>query len=440
MNAITPATQIMTIVLAALTMTLAGCGGSSGGSTPAPQPTASMVVKPGTFDFGVVTEGNLDEVPTQRFSVENTGSASVSVSSIRLEGADLADFALNQSTGANPCGSAVFSLSPGASCDVEVRFAPRDFNTYSASLVVQSNDPVAPTVRSTLRGTYAEVLAVNLAVNQVSACPRELPAKAYVSVTDQGGFAIRGLALSDFSLKELGTGVMLDAVDSVGSSNSSLSLIIVMDYSESVTDFPDSVANMEQAAGILVQNLQADDEANVVKYGSVVKFMLDEFSSDTAELLAAVAEDGDVGRGTAFFDATVAAIDRIKDRTKDRKAIVVLTDGIDGRSTETLDTTISAALVGDIPVFTVGFAAADALELGALAQGTGGIYYEPVTADNLNAVYQQLANILFKDQYVLTYLSSVPAANTAELEVAVEFMKNGSVFGGSGGKVMLACP
>jgi hypothetical protein len=71
--------RIATIGLAALSLTLVACGGSSGGgsggsgSTP---PPASIVVQPSSFDFGLVTEGNLDEVPARRFTIRNNGTSS----------------------------------------------------------------------------------------------------------------------------------------------------------------------------------------------------------------------------------------------------------------------------------------------------------------------------------------------------------------------------
>jgi hypothetical protein len=439
MNAKKLVSRTATVVFASLGLTLVACGGRSGGPVTAP-PTASINVQPGSFDFGLVTEGNLDEVPARRFTIRNNGTSSYSLSSIRLEGEDPADFDLNVNAGDTPCGAAVRSLSPGASCEVEVRFAARDFGTFSATLVVQSDDPVAPTVSRTLQGRYAEVLAVNVAVSQVSACPRELPAKVFVSVTDQAGFPIRGLGLPAFSLQELGTEVVLDSVNSVADTNASISLSIVMDYSSSITRDPETVDNMEEAAGILVEKLTASDEADIVKYADVVKFMLEDFSSDKAELLAAIAEDPGFDRGTAFYDATLAAVERIKDRVKVRKAIISLTDGVDTRSMDSdLATVIEAAIVDDIPVFTVGFGDVNALELGKLADDTGGIYYEPAASDNLSAVYQQLANLIIDDQYVLSYLSGLPADESASLQVSVEFIRNGVGFMGSGSKLNRAC-
>jgi Ca-activated chloride channel homolog len=387
-----------------------------------------------------VTEGNLDEVPARRFTIRNGGTATYSLSSIRLEGGTPAEFSLDLSAGSTPCGSGVLALSPGASCEAEIRFAARSFGTFGTRLVVQSNDPVAPTVQSTVVGTYAEVLVAHVAVSQVQACPRELPAKVFVSVTDQGGFPIRGLALPDFSLQELGNGMVLDSAASVADANATISLSILMDYSTSVTNNAVVLESLQEAAGVLVQQLGEQDEADIAKFSNQVVFMLEDFSSDKAELLEAIATDPELPGGSMIYKSLLAVMDRLKVRTKDRKAVVVLTDGQASSADSELSEAIAAALEEDIPVFPVGLGNANVVDLTQLAQDTGGVFYEPAAAENLSAVYQQLANLLFKDQYVLSYMSAVAADTAGSVEVFVEFAKDGEVFEGSGSKPLLACP
>jgi VWFA-related protein len=437
---------VATVVLMSTALGLAACGGGSssggsgGGSSPPPPPPASIVVQPSSFDFGLVTEGNLEDVPARRFTIRNNGTSTFSLSSIRLEGGESAEFELDVEAGSSPCGTAPVTLAPEASCDVEVRFAARDFGTFGTTLAVQSNDPVAPTVSSALQGSYAEVMEVNVAVSQIQACPRELPAKAYVSVTDQAGFPIRGLGLPDFGLLEIGSEAALFSVESVTAANATLSLSILMDYSNTIKNSPGALENMEEAASLLAERLGELDEADVAKFSFFVKFMLEDFSSDKEEVLAAIAADPELPGGSRIHDALLEVIDRIKGRTKDRKAVVILTDGRDSSDDTELSTVIAAALEDDIPVFPVGFGNVNDVDLAQLADDTGGVYYEPAAAENLAAVYQQLANLLFADQYVLGFDSSLAADESGLLEVAVDFFKDGEAFAGSGSKTSLACP
>lgn len=447
-NLETPKNSLVTLFLLSLALPLSGCGGGGGGGDGGggggggnvPPPAGAITIQPGSFDFGLVTEGNLENIPVRQFLVRNTGTASYNVTSIRLEGTDPADFILDATGEETPCGTGVRSLGPDESCAVSVEFSPRNFGDFGAELVVQSSHPLTPTVKSDIQGSYAEVLAVNVAVNQVQACPRELPAKAYVSVRDQGGFPVRGLGLQDFALEELGHGVDLDFVDSVGNAGSTLSLSIVMDYSESITNHPDVRENMEAAARTLVEKMREEHEADIIKFGLEVVPMLEDFTSDKAALLAAIDEDPGVSRNTRLYLAILAAVDRIKVRTMDRKAVVALTDGMDGGTTVDIDDVIGAALVDDVPVFTVGFGDVDAIELARLADETGGKFYWPEQSENLPAVYQQLANLLFDDQYVLSFQSGLASDQSGAVQVSVEFVKDGRGFQGSGSKTSRACP
>jgi hypothetical protein len=57
-----------------------------------------------------------------------------------------------------------------------------------------------------------------------------------------------------------------------------------------------------------------------------------------------------------------------------------------------------------VPVFTIGLG--DRVipdDLRELANSTGGTYSESVTSNNLLTIYNQLANLLFENQYILTY-------------------------------------
>ncbi len=53
-----------------------------------------------------------------------------------------------------------------------------------------------------------------------------------------------------------------------------------------------------------------------------------------------------------------------------------------------------------------------------MAEETGGLFYEVDNSDNTKTVFQQLADLLFTDQYVLTYETSVlVVGDTADLEI-----------------------
>ena len=449
LNVLVPA-----LLLAALSIT--GCGGGGGNNG---APGAAITVSPDRYDFGLVTEGNLGDVTPRQFVIRNSGTQPYNIASMRLAGNNPGDFVLNARGGDDPCNALALSLSPGDNCTVAVSFAPRSFDTFSAALVVQTDDPNAASAGRTLSGTYAEIQSINVAINQVNACPRD-PARVFVSVTDEGGFPIRGLQSGDFAITEnadgtenagrtenagggFGAAVPPAATNTVGDApfNVNLSLSLVMDYSGSIVDVPADRKNMEMAAKKIVNSLNAGDEAEVVKYAERVE-ITQPFTDDKALLLEAIDSEPDVGRVTALYDAVTEAVAGILDRQNPRKVVIALTDGINNAGDADLEDAINAAIGEDVPVFTIGFGNVNAEDLSMLAAGTGGVFYQPPASDNLEDTYQQIANLKFKDQYVLTYDSGLPAEG-GKLTVSVEFQKltgGAAILTGEAERAVRACP
>ncbi|MGN6256895.1 MAG: choice-of-anchor D domain-containing protein [Solirubrobacterales bacterium] len=94
-------------------------------------PAASL--DPGSHDFGSLVVGAGSSQP-QSFTIGNSGSTALQISSIALEGAGAAQFQLQDPSS---CGSAL--LSPGATCQVSVSFKPTAVGSFQAQLRVNSN-------------------------------------------------------------------------------------------------------------------------------------------------------------------------------------------------------------------------------------------------------------------------------------------------------------
>ena len=101
------------------------------------------VVTSDTLDFGEVTLGDSSAAFV---AVRNTGTASLTVSQITLSGSDANAF--DVITGAVP-----FTLAPGDSMSIGVRFRPASAGTKTATLSLISDDPNRPQIDVTLTGT-----------------------------------------------------------------------------------------------------------------------------------------------------------------------------------------------------------------------------------------------------------------------------------------------
>jgi len=409
---------------------LIGCSGGGGDESPAPKPIIQAL--PSSYNFGAVTPGNSPE-PLE-VKIANNGSASLKVSDITLS--DINNFDLNLNGGSNPCNTASPTIDAGNNCTVEVDFTPQSMALFDSNLTLRSNDPANPTLDIPLGGTNEEINELNVRINQVETnCPG-IFFTVYASVTDQGGYPVTTLTDNDFTVTETGGYVGVPTSASFASSGATISVALVMDYSSSVTSRPNVLDNMETAAATLVNYLGANDEAEIVKFGPDVE-VVQEFTSDIAALTTAINAPWDHGQGTNLYTAAWQAIDDTKDRLKNRRAVIVITDGVSDPSSYDLADVISYANENGIPIFTIAMGdEADIDALRQMADNTGGQLYEAATPENLNNIYQQLANILFYDQYILTYNSGLGAGATANLTIKATL----NAIEGDDTKEITACP
>jgi hypothetical protein len=106
--------------------------------------TSQISVTPSFFDFGNVAVGQTS--PPQAFIVQNTGSTDLVIFSVIIAGANASEFVISFSS----CQGS--TLSPGATCVIDVVFAPQTPSPKSASIVIDSSDPISPVLSVPLEG------------------------------------------------------------------------------------------------------------------------------------------------------------------------------------------------------------------------------------------------------------------------------------------------
>jgi Ca-activated chloride channel family protein len=448
---------LLTLFLSMIfSFSLVGCGGGGGDDSDEPAASNSTTttnttttttstapeisVLPESFDFGIVTDVN--SVEPLEVTIQNNGTANLVVSDITLS--DTVNFSLDLNGGTTPCGSSTPTVAADANCTVIIDFDPQDATIpaegidYPAVLSVLSNDTTSPQVDIDLAGKRQDITEINVTINQIDACPRSVgeQVKAYVSVTDQGGFPVTTLEAADFALTETLRGASTsytpsaDAtfIDRNSANPVTISIALLMDYSYSITQEPDNVTDMENAAISFVSQLGGSDEAEVIKYSTTIE-RVQSFTSDQTSLSTAIQSTWtDAGGTTALYDAIALAVEDISASAKDRTAIIVITDGEDNDgsgeplSDSTLEEVVIDAKLEGVPVFTVGLGDRvnpDLLQF--IADQTGGTYSASTTSDNLATIYQQLASILFTDQYVLTYNTQLDSTQIGTLQVTATY-------------------
>ena len=114
-------------------------------------PVPMLTVNPQSFDFGAADVNGTS--PTHRFTLANTGANAATVTAATFTG----PYALQADTGA--CAAVPFTLQPGASCDVVVRFTPVGAGDAAGSLALTADGGGAWNVALTGKGNVQTVQA-----------------------------------------------------------------------------------------------------------------------------------------------------------------------------------------------------------------------------------------------------------------------------------------
>jgi hypothetical protein len=447
------------VVLTAFVIGAAGCssggsGGSGGSSPPAPAPppppppsgSPSIQVLPNTaYDFGVVTASN-QPAPLQ-VTIRNTGTANLSVSAIGFQ-SQVQGFVPDLSPPVKPCASATPTVAPNDSCNILVRFTPPADGTYSTNLQITSNGG-APVVLG-IRGTRSAVSSLTLRINQVDtlACPNAATT-AYVSVTDQGNFPVTGLTAANFLFSQATAAPTLPVTGATFISNAykQIAISALLDNSGSLTSQPVAFADMNAGFASLLSQLQSTDVAEVVKFATVTQ-VVQPWTSNKTLLAQAIAAPFSGGQDTRLYDSVWEAAERFPTvpggSAAYRRVIVVATDGIDEGATigspggiRSLQDVIAKANERQVAIFSIGFGAAvNDTALTAMASQTGGLYYRATQSQNLATIYQQLAQLLFNNQYVVTFNRAVSGAQTPVNMLAT----TGTLSSPPGSRAIISCP
>jgi Ca-activated chloride channel family protein len=143
-----------------------------------------------------------------------------------------------------------------------------------------------------------------------------------VGVADRRGSAVTDLTLRDFTVYEDG---VRQQIVSFAPASAPFSLVLLLDMSGSTLNFRQT---LKQSALRFVDALGPEDRVAVVSFNSKVDTLAD-FTTDRRKIAFAIAERAG-GRGdTQLYAALNHALGLLAKEGKRRKAVVVLTDGVD---------------------------------------------------------------------------------------------------------------
>lgn len=184
---------------------------------------------------------------------------------------------------------------------------------------------------------------------------------------------------------------------------------LVVDHSGSMAR---KLTDVVAAARAFVQSSNPDDEMFVVNFNENVSLGLPKgirFTNRSDDLERAISNVPATGR-TALYDAVGEALERLQTANRDKKALIVISDGGDNASARSLDQVLwmagqSSALVYTIGIFDEEDPDRNPGVLRRLARATGGEAFIPGHSGALAAVCQRIARDI-RHQYTIGYVST----------------------------------
>ncbi len=218
------------------------------------------------------------------------------------------------------------------------------------------------------------------------------------------------LTLGDLTLRDEGEPRKIESLVPAG--DQPLHVVLLIDYSESMLkELPVVKAAARQFAK---QLLRPQDRIAIVGFNQRT-FWLTGFTNDWEAAAQAVDRVKPIGE-THLYDSTIEMMYELQ-KKPGRKALVVLTDGVDQGSRFKLEHLAHYARYAGVPIYPIvkntmlgrlmrfGIGQLQARKLTRLARDTGATYFIIKSESELPAVYQRIAAEL-RQQYLLVFYSA----------------------------------
>jgi tight adherence protein B len=217
------------------------------------------------------------------------------------------------------------------------------------------------------------------------------------------------------SLREDGQSVTGLQAENLGREKS---VVLAVDTSRSMAGR--ALADAARAARGFVASKPGADRIAILKFGHK-PVLLTTFSSSTIDAVSALRQISvDAREGTALYDAVSLAAQSLESEQNLGRVVILLTDGRDVSSRDTLKTAIKEARAAGVAIYPIGIVGKgfDPAPLQQLAQATGGSYYAAASTGALRSVYSSIATELSRT-WRLSYETSARPGDHVHLQVTV---------------------
>ena len=241
----------------------------------------------------------------------------------------------------------------------------------------------------------------------------------HATVVDDKKHIVTSLDKGDFNVYEDGRP---QTITSFRHEDIPVAMGIVVDNSGSMREKRQKV---NAAALNLVRSSNPSDEVFIVNFND--EYYLDQDFTSNINKLKEGLEKIEARGGTALYDAVVASADHLKKEAKlEKKVILVVTDGDDNESAETLEQAVRRLQGENGPtVYAIGILEGEehpkharrALQI--MSERTGGLAFFPKTLDEVDAISRSVAHDI-RTQYTIGYKPTTPKNQGGYRQVKVD--------------------
>jgi len=242
--------------------------------------------------------------------------------------------------------------------------------------------------------------------------------EVHVSVTDEKDRPVGNLTKENFRVFEDQTEQKLSVFKH---EDFPVSLGLVIDNSRSMEPRKE---RLDAAALSFVRKSNPEDETFIVHFDDAARLDRD-FTDSIPVLEESLAGVKPYGQ-TAIYDALMLALDHMHYARHQKRAVLLITDGVDNSSEHTLTEALEATQQSHVAVYTVGLLSASGGQkaedsLLRIAETSGGRAFFPLTVDDARADMERVARDL-REQYTLGYIPSNPSRSGQWRSVRVEII------------------
>ena len=262
--------------------------------------------------------------------------------------------------------------------------------------------------------TAVPISAGGQTVTLTEAAGGQFPDRAFVLTLPKE----RPLTASQVRVRENGHGVTgVNVVPAQEANSSQFGVVLVIDASDSMKGKP--ISGALQAAQQFVGHRSPTQQVAVVTFNKDAT-VVQPFTTDSQEIVKALAHEPELAYGTHLYDAIDEAASLLHDKGITAGSIVVLSDGADTGSKASASDVSAAAKSAHARIFAIGLRSShfDPKALQALAAGTAGGFTEATSVADLSQIYDQLGTRL-ANEYLLTYRSLQDLGTKVKVTVQV---------------------